>query len=130
MIFIFSLVNCKNASDEFLIKEGYGVNIFKLGIKISESPKEIDGITLMVNRDSLIHAIDINSSTYHTIDDLKVGINYEIILKQRGKYDTTKIIKKANPTNQKQNKFPHSMQYNGITFFIDDKGLVERIRIY
>jgi hypothetical protein len=130
IVMVFSLVNCKNTKDEFLINEGHGVNIFKLGIKISESPKEIDGITLMVNSDSLIHAIDIKSTAYHTKDNLKVGINYETILKQRGMYDTTKVINKANPTNIEQNNIPQSMRYDGITFFLDDKGIVEKIRVH
>lgn len=127
---VFSLVNCEDNNDRFLIKEGYGVDIYKLGVKTNEYQEKIDGITLMSNKDSLINAIDIKSSAYYTHDGIKVGIDYKEVVTKRGVHNTTKVIDKANPINQEKSKIPHSMRYDGITFFLDDTGEIIKIRIY
>jgi hypothetical protein len=44
--------------------------------------------------------------------------------------DMTKIIEKSNPTNRNKDKFPSNMSYDGIIFFLDDKGIIKKIRIY
>ncbi len=97
IMLLFSLVNCENANDEFLIKEGYGVGSFKLGTKMNELSKETKGVKLMVNRDSLIHAIDIVSNKYHTKDNSRVGVNYETILKQKGNTMRQRLLRKQIP---------------------------------
>lgn len=129
VILILVIVNCENKTNNYLIKEGYGVNNFRLGIKKNKLPKEINGITPLLNRDSLVYAIDIKSDAFHTKDEIKVGVKYDFILEKRGMHDDTKTIEKANPTNKK-NKFSSIMHYDGIIFFLDDEGVVEKIRIY
>jgi len=129
-ILLFILYNCQSSKDKYFIKEGYGSGNIALQTKFKNSPKSIDGISVLINRDSLIYAIDFTSKLFYTSDNLRVGTNYETILNLRGMYDKSKPINKPKFLNHKKKKFPFSMRYDRIIFFLDEQGVVEKIRIY
>ena len=130
---LLNFVSCQN--DPLLIVSGVGVNNYRIGNKLSDMNYSEQDLSFILSKtDSIIVSIDVFNTKYYTSKGIKVGDTYTEVKEQYGKPNEKPVLLKGdkhsyrNPINK---KYPFSLRYKGITFFIDaETGTVSKIRIY